>query len=192
MDLNLENCVSQKRRLSANWFVVLPALLMMSLSSGATAQDDGSALTAERRAELLSFYPCGKPLPDAELVEMSDWANGMKLDPCMLDASEFVGLFLSGKAEQRAADVNIVHDAYDALPPSMLFMQQVLIIGRDKASGVWDLETEARFADLLRTYHAIGGVGPDWGVRTTDDVPRFIRWVIETDYTTTMGIEVPD
>ena len=73
-----------------------------------------------------------------------------------------------------------------------LFVQQVLIMGRDKADGAWGPQTAGAFANLLETYHAIGGIGPDWGVRGPDDVPRFLEWVADAEFAIAVSGEFPD
>jgi len=149
-------------------------------------------LSPERRADLISYYPCGAQLSDGDLFEMSEWANGTKQDPCMVSASDFTELFVSDATSQDALAITIVRDIFAEAKPSSLFMQQVLLLGREQADGIWGPEIESRFEELLETYHAIGGIGPDWGVREKADVPRFLAWINEMDYANTTGQEYPD
>lgn len=149
-------------------------------------------LSPERRADLISYYPCGAQLSDGDLFGMSEWANGTKQDPCIISASDFTELFVSDATSQDAPAITIVRDVFAEAKPSSLFMQQVLLLGREQADGIWGPEIESRFEELLETYHAIGGIGPDWGVRNKADVPRFLAWINEMDYASTTGQEYPD
>ena len=162
-------------------------ILVATLGQPAAAQ-----ISTEQRSRLIEFYPCAARLSDEALFELSEWANAVRQDPCMLSAEEFTALFVAGSPIAGSAPIDIVRTALADGPPSLLWMQQVLLFGRDAADGIWGPMTEARFAQLLDTYHAIGGIGEDWGVRTVEDVPRFLSWVLSAEFAAATGGEFPD
>lgn len=162
----------------------------LALGGAASAQE----LDAARRASLLEFYPCASGLTDPQLDYLGDWANATKTDPCLLDAAEFTANFGGDMVAEAGAGDPMAHvQAYFAeAGPHQLFLYQRLTMAHDTADGVWGPQTAARFAASLDTYHAIGGMDAEWGVRSAADVPRFLSWLLAAEYASAVGGEFPD
>lgn len=58
--------------------------------------------------------------------------------------------------------------------------------------GRWGPGTEIAFEKNLKTYTAIGGSGPDWGVNAPSDTPRFLTWIEAATHSAMTGSEFPD
>lgn len=169
--------------------------ISLFLAASLAAQGAQAQMSAQQRANLLSFYPCGKVLNDDRLAYLDDWANATRQDPCQLTAQEFTSYFGDNAAPANGsaqAPIDDVKRYFEDQRPADLFVIQVLILGRDSADGVWGPMTAGRLGELLNTYHAIGGIDDEWGVRNTADVPRFLKWVAAAEFAQAMGGEFPD
>ena len=171
-------------------------IIAFVLAAPAAAQD----LTAERRADLLSFYPCGGALDDGQLAYLADWANATKRDPCQLGPQDFTASFgaaptafdalLPGGGE--AGVLRHVEAWFRQQRPWRLHTYQVLLLGPEAADGAWGPQTEAVFARWVATYEAVGGNVDEGAVRGPKDVPRLLDWIEAFVFAEATGGEVPD
>lgn len=86
-----------------------------------------------------------------------------------------------------------------AQSPSLLKMTQIHLrdgmgyrdVTRD---GMWGPVTYAALCGTLDGYTTIGGSGPNWGIRSTRDVPRFLTWIGQASLASQSdgAIEYPD
>jgi hypothetical protein len=61
-----------------------------------------------------------------------------------------------------------------------------------KIDGVVGAQTRQVLCEVMKTYIAIGGSGPDWGVNQPKDADRFIEWLYAALIATETGGEFPD
>ena len=61
-----------------------------------------------------------------------------------------------------------------------------------KIDGQFGQETATSVCEVVKTYIAIGGKDPDWGINRVSDVPRFISWLYTAMIANETGGEFPD
>lgn len=89
-----------------------------------------------------------------------------------------------------------VHQYFESVSPvDLAKAQAVLSLSghyRLSTDGKWGPGTKIAFEQMLKTYTAIGGSGPDWGVNSRQDTARFLNWMDTAANAYLTGSEFPD
>lgn len=95
--------------------------------------------------------------------------------------------------------VLLIEAYFDQVPERELFSSQATLSAWYEGyslslDGKWGPQTENVFREIFDMYTAIGGNGPEWGVNSVADVPRFLSWIEDAAYANNNPdrVEFPD